>query len=540
MTNHRRALTSEERQLDEVKSAKEKAKQTKRTSELSLQKIRSKSSPSWNVVSKPRLTTPREFHFQTSERAAKLHPMATRADCSTSIDFTKDLRKHEPSPNKLKTTVVKPFHFSDDKKTVKRKLEKDMVETKPFVPMAKAIHDFHKNTPKRFRAKTSTTGKAGPVKAMKVTIPKTPQFSAIRTRPILTMSEKEKEELDVQEIKNNQFKANEVRRSVTNPAPLKKVEKKPLTVPVGFNLTKHNPAKQPDQKEKPKPFKARPLPLAILEKTTGIKEKQVIKATVPQSPAFALKHRVKPAPVQPVKEEPKPTFYHPAPKSSAPPTVKSTPVITKPEPFSFDKNDTERFAKKKEKINEIINQESKPVAFVAQAMPVMEPGQLRLPEKKTKDPTKPLPFNLSTDTKAARKAEKFSRNVEDEIKHLRDRTLFKANVNIDNVLHKPWKPKKVEREALVTEKFNLHSDERAKERQIFEEKLAQEREEKKRLIEEETKRKEIAEKEEIARLRRSMEHKATEVKHYTRVKVTHSEKKLTEPCSPQFSTRFKK
>uniref|UniRef100_H2ZMY7 Uncharacterized protein n=1 Tax=Ciona savignyi TaxID=51511 RepID=H2ZMY7_CIOSA len=58
MTNHRRALTSEERQLDEVKSAKEKAKQTKRTSELSLQKIRSKSSPSWNVVSKPRLTTP--------------------------------------------------------------------------------------------------------------------------------------------------------------------------------------------------------------------------------------------------------------------------------------------------------------------------------------------------------------------------------------------------------------------------------------------------------------------------------------------------
>nr|XP_018666820.1 targeting protein for Xklp2 isoform X2 [Ciona intestinalis] len=541
--NHKRILTSEERQLEEVKCAKEKAQQIKHDSEMSLKKIRSRRMPSWNMKTKPSLTVPKEFQFKTTDRATKAHPMSTRSDsaASSSNDFMKDLRKHNPSPHKLKPTVVKPFHFSDDNKKAKRKLERDADHGSAFVPMAAVIRDFHKSTPKRFRARNENVplAKNGPMKALKVTIPKTPHFSKIRSRPIATMSAKEKEELEVQEMKNYQFKAKEVSNTEVT---LKKVEKKPSTVPVEFNLhTENRTSKQEDHEIKQKPFKARPVPVAILEKPTGIKEKQVAEVTIPQSPAFALKHRIKPPPVVPDKNSTKPTYYHPPPIFGVPfmPKVVSTKLEVKP--FSFDKSDKERFAKKQEKIKQQKEKEAEVAVFTANPVPsTITHAEPVLANKKSKEPTKAKPFNLETDHRAANRAEKWSKNVEDEVQQLRDKTLFKANTDIDVVLKKPWKPKKLSRDPVVAMDPHLHSDERAKERRLFDEKLAFEKQQMAKLLEEQKKKQELQDKEEIARLRKSMEHKASEIKHYKTVTVALSEKKLTEPHSPHFSTRFKK
>ncbi|XP_078482989.1 uncharacterized protein LOC100183356 isoform X2 [Ciona intestinalis] len=415
--NHKRILTSEERQLAEVKCAKEKAQQIKHDSEMSLKKIRSRRMPSWNMKTKPSLTVPKEFQFKTTDRAAKAHPMSTRSDsaASSSNDFMKDLRKHNPSPHKLKPTVVKPFHFSDDNKKAKRKLEKDADHGAAFVPMAAVIRDFHKSTPNASEPviENAPPAKSGPMKALKVIYPKTPHFSKIRSRPIATMSAKEKEELEVQEMKNYQFKAKEVSNAEVA---LKKVEKKPSTVPVEFNLhTENRTSKQEDPEIKQKPFKARPVPVAILEKPTGIKEKQVAEVTIPQSPAFALKHRIKPPLVVPDKNSTKPTYYHPPPIFGVPfmPKVVSTKLEVKP--FSFDKSDKERFAKKQEKIKQQKEKEAEVAVFTANPVPsTITQAEPVLANKKSKEPTKAKPFNLETDHRAANRAEKWSKNSEDE------------------------------------------------------------------------------------------------------------------------------
>nr|CAB3267203.1 targeting protein for Xklp2 [Phallusia mammillata] len=554
---HKRALTSEEMELQKIEQMKKETEQTKKENEKFLKK--SLKQPVHAPVPKSHCTKTKEFHFKTDERIAKSHSMALRSDVSCSKEFTTDLRKHNPSPYKPKKTVPRPFHFSDEKK---RKLEDCEHRPDPFVPMAKAIIDFHKATPRRFKQPAkSGVAPAGPMKAtaLRITEPKTPKFTfKPRNKPITTMSAKEKEELELEEIRKYEFKANPIKKSVLEgKEKLKPVAKKAATKPIEFHLSEANKdRKSSDQEIKPKPFKAQAVPTLILEKVTGLKEKPAVERTVPTSPAFALKERAKARAEKAQRDEiakkaqisealllMKANKIHHETQDARVYGIPLKPAIEKKrrtttKPFSFDQSDTERFQKKEERIKEIVSEDHKSASFKARPMPVLSTPML--PPKEVKEATKAKPFKLQANERASKRVEEWNKQVTEEVKHLREQTLFKANENYDKVLKgKPFEPK-VSHRVIEPADVKLHSDQRAKQRELH----AMRREAEARKLEaaiEEQKRLEAEEEEKrIAKLRKELVHKAQGVPKYKTMEIKQSVKELTNPQSPNFSDRFKK
>ena len=532
--SHKRHLTSEKDQLQNIKklcttgnNIKEDKKQLKKLQH---------STPS---CSSKQVTQTKEFHFKTDERASKTHNMSTRSDVFEKNNFQDVLRKYAPSPiKKSRTTVVKPFNLT------KRKRSDDIPKTGNFVPMAKAILDFQSRTPTRFR-KNNSQLEAKPCKPLRATIPKTPNISKTKSRPVSVMSAQEKENLEVEEMKKHQFKAKPLSSSLLSaPEHIKKVEKKPVTIPVEFHLSSnsHKNIEKPEV-EKPKPFAAQPIPNFVFEKPAG-KKKRPTEVTVPMSPAFALKSRLRPkkSEVDANSESQPQKFYHPPPNPShafKPKKLHSTSTI--PQPFSFHVRDMQKLAKKQEKTKEILEKESACSTFKAQPMPLPpSPGTL-LPPKQTKEPTKAEPFKLKTDERAALRVEEWEKQLECDLKAMREKASFKANQNYEKIVKgKPWEPKLEHKPPTEPMKVVLRSELRAKEREEFDKRLHDEMMEKERVLEEERLRQEAASRQEVEELRKNQVHKAQEIHKFKGVKVVKSSKQLTMPESPKFSTRFNK
>ncbi|XP_060794540.1 targeting protein for Xklp2 [Neoarius graeffei] len=535
--------STEQQELERIEALqKEVADQRKRNEASYRAALAGSQPPKKQVLSS---TIPKEFNF-CSDNRVKNHTEVSDASYKV-YDFTSQLRKHPSSPLKAPkgTTVPKPFNLSTGSK---RKLD----EANPYVSMAEQIEQFQKRTPTRYHLRSRQNQEKGPspvkTEKLKVTQPHTPQLlTRQRSRPVMVKSTAEIEAEEVEKLQQFKFKALELNRKILEGAlaPKKPVPKE-ATRPVGFQLEvekrlqeRHATIKTVEQDDYT--FHSRPLPARILEEVVGVPEKKVLNPTVPESPAFALKNRIRverkteevKAPA-PVKALPVPHYVPFQPKPAAKSHVEMCP-------FSFDQREQERRAQKEKRLEGLRHEE----VSKFKARPLPDFHEVNLPEKKVTEPTKPAPFKLSVDERGSLKSERWERMIKDELKQQTDAACFKARPN--TVVHKePFVPKKETRSVLADttlsvagEGFQLSTERRAKERLEFERTLKEKEALRAQMEERRAREQEEHEKEEITRLRQEQVHKAQPIRRYKPVELKHSEISLTVPQSPNFSDRFR-
>ncbi|NXF98239.1 TPX2B protein, partial [Eubucco bourcierii] len=495
------------------------------------------------------VTKPIDFHFCTEDRI-KQHGESQPGNEYKELDFAAVLRKHPPSPARLPKgpTVPKPFNLSQGSK---RKLEE---ATPEYMSLAQQVEAFQKRTPSRYhlRSRKSEEGPA-PRKVAKarLTNPKTPVLrTKQRFRPATCKTTAELEAEELEKIQQYKFKARELDHKIFEGGPLlpKKPPVKELTQPVGFELEIEKRIQgretKKQQEEEHFEFHSRPCPTKILEDIVGVPEKKSLPVTVPKSPVFTLKGRTRAT----AREEEKEKEVVPVIKANPMPYygVPFKPKPTEPRhvevcPFSFDARDKERQIQKERKIEEL--QKEEVPKFKALPLPYFD--QVKLPEKKVKNPTQPEPFNLQVDERGAAKQQSWKQQLKEDLKRQKEAACFKARPNTV-VYQEPFVPKKESRQlsesisgSVVPESFELATEKRAKERQEFEKHLADLEAMKERYQEHFRQQQEEREKEEVAKLRQELVHKANPVRRYRSLEVKPSEQPLTMPKSPNFSDRFR-
>ncbi|KAK1898103.1 Targeting protein for Xklp2-B [Dissostichus eleginoides] len=469
-------------------------------------------------------TVPKEFHFNTNSR----HKASTSSGSPLhQVDFISQLRKPSSPAKALKgATVPKPFNLSTGNKK-------------------EQIQQFQNRTPDRYHLRSRKSINKGPsgVKGdkLKLTQPHTPHLmTRRRNRPPVTKSSAELEEEELEKQQKFKIIALELNRKILESAEcLKRPPVKDSTVPEGFQLQidkrlHERQTKRPQEAEEKHPsFRAQPLPRKILEGVVGLPEKKVLHPTVPESPAFILKKRVRMEKVEEVKQ-PSPIKAPPVPHFGLPfqPQLQENHHVEVC-PFSFEERDRERRALKEKKLEEKRNGEVP--HFKAQPLPDFD--AVLLPEKKRLEPTKPEPFKLLLDERGAVKSSRSEQMAKEEQKR-EEAAVFKARPN--TVTHKePFQPKKELRAPVVVEAFALSTGRRAHERQEFE-RLANDKEALRMLMEEQQRQEvEQREKDDITKMRNDQVHAAQPIRHYKPVAVKKSEVALTIPHSPNFSDRFR-
>ncbi|XP_046897005.1 targeting protein for Xklp2 isoform X1 [Hypomesus transpacificus] len=537
--------SSEQQEMERIKSLQKEVAEQRKRNEASYRAAMAGSQPPRKMVLST--TVPKEFSFSTDGR---VKPSSSSTDNSQKqIDFNAQLRKHPSSPAKgpRGTTVPKPFNLSTGSK---RKGE----DPAPYVSVAEQIEQFQKRTPARYHLRSRMSQERGPalVKSehRRITQPHTPQLmTRTRSRPTFTKSSAELEEEELQKLQQFKFKALELNRKILEGAlnPKKPAVKEP-TKPEGFHLQmdkrlqEKHASKKPEEPEEHYSFHSRPLPTRILEEVVGVPEKKVIHPTIPESPAFALKNRVR---IEKKVEEvnvPAPIKAHAAPHFGLPflPKLQEKSQVDVC-PFSFDERERERRVMKEKRLEELRHEEVP--KFKAQPLPDFH--EVVLPEKKVVEPTKPEPFKLLIDERGAVKSDRWEQALKEEQKHQMEAASFKARPN--TVTHKePFLPKKENRTVLedinrsvVPEGVQLSTERRAKERQEFDRIICEKEALRARVEEQHRMEQEERQKAEIAAMRQDQVHKAQPIRHYKPVELKKSDVSLTVPQSPNFSDRFR-
>ncbi|XP_040465700.1 targeting protein for Xklp2 isoform X9 [Falco naumanni] len=517
------------------------------------------------------VTKPIDFHFCTENRIK--HVESQPGNEYKELDFAAVLRKHPPSPVQMPKgpTVPKPFNLSQGNK---RKLEET---TSEYVSLAEQVEAFQKRTPSRYHLRSRKSDE-GPVPAKlvkaRLTKPKTPVLrTKQRFRPITCKTTAELEAEEIEKIKQYKFKAQEFNPKIFEGGALlpKKPSVKDLTQPIGFELETEKRVQERDSKKQQEEehfeFHSRPCPTKILEDVVGVPEKKVLPITVPKSPVFTLKSRTQTS-SRDEKQEMFSHFLRSRPsvcvavaledkqEKEVVPVIRANPmrhygVPFKPKmpeqrhvevcPFSFDARDKERQIQKEKKIEEM--QKEEVPKFKALPLPYFD--HVQLPEKKVKNPTQPEPFNLQVDERGAAKLQIWKQQLEEDLKRQKEAACFKARPNTV-VYQEPFVPKRGNKQlseslsgSVVPESFELATEKRAKERQEFEKRLAHREAIRERCQERLRQEEEEREKEEVAKLRQEMVHKANPIRKYRNVEVKPSDQPLTTPKSPNFSDRFR-
>ncbi|XP_060470751.1 targeting protein for Xklp2 isoform X1 [Panthera onca] len=486
-----------------------------------------------------------DFHFRTDERI-KQHPK--NQEEYKEVNFTSELRKHPPSPARVTKgcTIIKPFNLSQGKK---RTFDET---TSTYVPLAQQVEAFHKRTPNRYHLRSKKDDTLLPSKSAMVKISRDPQTPVLqtkqRTRPVTCKSAADQEAEELEKLQQYKFKARELDPRILEGGPIlpKKPPVKPPTQPIGFDLEIEKRIQERESKKKSEDehfeFHSRPCPTKILEDVVGVPEKKVLPITVPKSPAFALKNRIRmPTKEDEEEEEPVVIRAQPVPHYGVPfkpqiPEARTVEIC----PFSFDSRDKERQLQKEKKIKEL--QKGEVPKF--KALPLPHFDTINLPEKKVKNTTQIEPFCLETDRRGALKAQTWKHQLEEELKQQKEAACFKARPNTV-ISQEPFVPKKEKKSvaeglsgSLVQEPFQLATEKRAKERQELEKRMAEVEAQKVQQLEEARHQEEEQQREELSRLRKELVHKANPIRKYQGVEVKSSDQPLTVPVSPKFSTRF--
>ncbi|KAM9317735.1 targeting protein for Xklp2-like isoform 2-T2 [Pholidichthys leucotaenia] len=479
-------------------------------------------------------TVPQEFNFSTETRVK-----ASKAE--KEADLVSQLRKPtSPAKARRGATVPKPSHLSEGK-------QREMTEPGAYVPMAQQIEQFQKRTPARYHLRSRIREQKGPSPVknhLKLTQPHSPfLMTRQRNRPLTVKSTAELEAEEAEQLQKFKIKPVELNKNILESAEdLKKPPVKAPTVPEGFQLEierrlqERQATKKPlEDDEKGHNFRANPPPSRILEGVVGLPPKKVAPPTIPESPAFALKQRVRLERKVEAVKKPSPVKAPPVPHFGLPfqprcPENHQVEVC----PFSFDHRDKERWALKEKKLEEMRKEEVP--QFKAQPLPDFD--TVLLPEKKRLEPTKPEPFKLLLDDRGAVKNSRWEQMVKEEQKRQEKAAMFKARPN-EVTCKEPFRPKLEARAAVAVKPFELATEQRAREWQEMQQ-LVSEKEALKAHMEAERRREEgQREKEEIARLRQEQVHQAQPIRHYKPVMVKKSEVPLTVPHSPEFSDRFR-
>jgi len=495
-------------------------------------------------------TKPLEFKFATDARVKEGGKVGGEKDKK---DFTSTLRSYTKGSSvgdsSSGMTVPKPFPSMEMAR--KRRHSADPKTPSKFVSMAEKVNKFQKETPVRFRSRPtgpsplrSRRGRSASPnqRAPGITIPKTPHLTAKhRARPTYALSREEQEQKDLEDAKQNQFKAHAVGEGVPT-FKHGQVDKKASTIPEPFHLTQQQRAPVPYSEPAPAPFKAQPLPSKILDAVTGLPEKRLIPVVVPESPAFAMKERLASRKLAAIEPEPTPEPViraKPAPHRNIPvilPTIAKKSTI--PQPFSFSGRDQTLPQKKEEKIKKVLEEEAAMREFHAQ--PILAPPPL--PPRKPVEATQPKPFAFQIDERVDSRVAKWQEEVTKELEEQRKAASnFKAQEA--TVLTKaPFEPKIIEKPLRELDNISrpfAHSEKRAEERAKYDMGMKNkeaELEGAKRLLEERRKREE---EEEISRKRREAVPKAQPIRHYKPVEVHPSDKPLTQPVAPAFRLKDK-
>uniref|UniRef100_A0A8I3P877 TPX2 microtubule nucleation factor n=1 Tax=Canis lupus familiaris TaxID=9615 RepID=A0A8I3P877_CANLF len=452
-----------------------------------------------------------DFHFRTDERI-KQHPK--NQEEYKEVNFTSELRKHPASPARVTKgcTIIKPFNLSQGKK-------RTFDETaSTYVPLAQQVEAFHKRTPNRYHLRSKKDDTLLPSKSAGLKISRDPQTPVLqtkqRTRPVTYKSAADQEAEELEKLQQYKFKARELDPRILEGGPIlpKKPPVKPPTQPVGFDLEIEKRIQERESKKKSEDehfeFHSRPCPTKILEDVVGVPEKKVLPITVPKSPAFALKNRIRmPTKEDEEEEEPVVIRAQPVPHYGVPfkpqiPEARTVEIC----PFSFDSRDKERQLQKEKKIKEL--QKGEVPKF--KALPLPHFDTINLPEKKVKNVTQIEPFCLETDRRGALKAQTWKHQLEEELKQQKEAACFKARPNTV-ISQEPFVPKKEKKSiaeglsgSLVQEPFQLATEKRAKERQELEKRMAEVEAQKVQQLEEARHQEEEQKREELARLRKEL------------------------------------
>ncbi|XP_029078033.1 targeting protein for Xklp2 isoform X5 [Monodon monoceros] len=347
-----------------------------------------------------------DFHFLTDERI-KQHPK--NQEEYKEVNFTSELRKHPPSPARVTKgcTIVMPFNLSQGKK-------RTFGETaSTYVPLAQQVEAFHKRTPNRYHLRSKKDDITLLPSKSVAKICRDPQTPVLQTkqraRPVTYKSAAEQEAEELEKLQQYKFKAQELDHRILEGGPIlpKKPPVKPSTQPIGFDLEIEKRIQERESKKKLEDehfeFHSRPCPTKILEDVVGVPEKKVLPITVPKSPAFALKNRIRmPTKEDEEEEEPVVIRAQPVPYFGMPfkpqiPVGRTVEIC----PFSFDSRDKERQLQKEKKIKEL--QKGEVPKF--KALPLPHFDTINLPEKKVKNTTQVEPFCFETDRRGALKAQ---------------------------------------------------------------------------------------------------------------------------------------
>lgn len=380
-----------------------------------------------------------------------------------------------------------------------------------FVSMAEAIYHYQRDTPGRFHSTKPQMFKSHCSSSRpNLTVPQSPMLRCkTRARPLHIMSQKEKEELEIEEIKKFKIKAQPIPKSVIEGTKnLPEVPKKPITVPEPFKLTElHKKAVQsPDHSQR---FKARPAPKHILEKPQ-IPVKPPVQVTKPVSPKFHYKRGNS---SDHFKAENKPSSQ--SSSSSAKPVEKPQRLgPVKPEPFSFEKRDEEIKRRKEVWIKQQIEEEKKQASlFKAQPLPGGVKKQMH---------------------KVTAKGSSSTASSENKENHIK----FEARPPV--VLYKePFKPVLQPLQLVKAKPFELTTEKRAAEREKFDKLLKEKEEEQERMRLQQEKEQQEAEERLKAELRAKLVHHAKPAPAPTPFIPERSVAPLTVPETPKFVRRLK-
>lgn len=381
-----------------------------------------------------------------------------------------------------------------------------------FVSMAEAIYHYQRDTPGRFHStRPQNFRRQGPTGPSGLTVPQSPMLRCKRrSRTHHILSQKEKEEREIEELKKFKIKANPIPKSVIEGSKnLPEVSKKPITIPEPFKLTEvHKRAAQsPDQVQ----FKARPAPRHILEKP-HVPPKPPVQTTKPVSPKFHYKRSNSENLLKPL--------YNNMHNSKSPERQKKPQRLgpLHPEPFSFEKRDEELRKRKEERIKQQIEEERKQASqFKAQPLPGGIVKRMRSISAKG---------SASTTSSSSENKENFVR--------------FEARPPA--VLYKePFKPVHKPLQLVKPVPFQLTTEKRAAERERFDKLLKEKEEEQEKYRKLKEKEQEEAQEKAQVELRSKLVHhaKPVPVAITNPFKPEKSVAPLTVPETPKFVRRLK-
>uniref|UniRef100_S4PRW2 Targeting protein for Xklp2-B n=1 Tax=Pararge aegeria TaxID=116150 RepID=S4PRW2_9NEOP len=409
--------------------------------------------------------------------------------------------------------------FSDNKEDIysrhrKQSCVPELSRTK-FVSMAEAIYRYQRDTPDRFHtSKPRTFVGHGPTVRQSVTRPQSPMLRCkARARPQHVLSQKEKEELEIEEIRKFQIKANPIPKSVIEGSRnLPEVQRKPSTVPEPFKLTEVQ-KKILSSAEHVVNFKARPAPKHILENPqNNLPPKPPTQVTKAISPKFHYK-RANSADI--LKNDLKKNEKHSNKSEKSVKTVQHHGPM-KPEPFSFEKRDEELKRKREERIKRQVEEERKLASqFKAQPLPAGVKARMQ-----------------SAIANCAHTSTASSENKENCVK-------FEAKPPM--VLYKkPFKPVLQSTQIVKAKPFDLATLKRAAEREQFDKLIKEKEEENGKIVQQKEKEQQEAEEKALVELRAKLVHHAKPIPPLIPNLPEKPHIPLTVPETPKFIRRLKK